>query len=161
MHLVSGKVSMPIYTYRCDNCGVQFDRQQHFDDPLLKKCPECGKLKLRKVFLPVGIVFKGSGFYATDHQVALRPGFTRRQLEQILQGICQRERIIKLEQHLQFKRRLIPGLTFRVMCRGASRCAPTWLIGSCSHVGTPHPVFPRHPVPRDPRYVLERDLPAF
>jgi len=68
MHSVLGKVSMPIYTYRCDNCGVQFDRQQHFDDPLLKKCPECGKLKLRKVFLPVGIVFKGSGFYATDHR---------------------------------------------------------------------------------------------
>ncbi len=59
---------MPIYTYRCENCGVQFDRQQHFDDPQLKKCPECGKLKLRKVFLPVGIVFKGSGFYATDHR---------------------------------------------------------------------------------------------
>jgi putative FmdB family regulatory protein len=59
---------MPIYTYHCDNCGVQFDRQQHFDDPIFKKCPECGKLKLRKVFLPVGIVFKGSGFYATDHR---------------------------------------------------------------------------------------------
>ena len=59
---------MPIYTYRCENCGVQFDRRQHFDDPILKKCPECGKLKLRKVFLPVGIVFKGSGFYATDHR---------------------------------------------------------------------------------------------
>jgi putative FmdB family regulatory protein len=59
---------MPIYTYRCENCGVQFDRQQHFDDPVLKKCPECGKLTLRKVFLPVGIVFKGSGFYATDHR---------------------------------------------------------------------------------------------
>ncbi len=59
---------MPIYTYRCENCGVQFDRQQHFDDPVLKKCPECGKLSLRKVYLPVGIVFKGSGFYATDHR---------------------------------------------------------------------------------------------
>jgi len=59
---------MPIYTYRCENCGVQFDRQQHFDDPVLKKCPECGKHTLRKVFLPVGIVFKGSGFYATDHR---------------------------------------------------------------------------------------------
>ncbi len=59
---------MPIYTYRCENCGVQFDRQQHFDDPVLKKCPECSKLALRKVYLPVGIVFKGSGFYATDHR---------------------------------------------------------------------------------------------
>jgi putative FmdB family regulatory protein len=62
------EIPMPIYTYRCENCGVQFDRQQHFDDPLLKKCPECGKHALRKVFLPVGIVFKGSGFYATDHR---------------------------------------------------------------------------------------------
>jgi len=58
---------MPIYTYRCENCGVQFDRQQHFEDPVLKKCPEC-KHTLRKVFLPVGIVFKGSGFYSTDHR---------------------------------------------------------------------------------------------
>ena len=59
---------MPIYTYRCDNCGVQFDRRQHFDDPPLTRCPECNKEALRKVFLPVGIVFKGSGFYATDHR---------------------------------------------------------------------------------------------
>lgn len=59
---------MPIYTYRCENCGVQFDRQQLFDDPALKICPECRKSTLRKVFLPVGIVFKGSGFYATDHR---------------------------------------------------------------------------------------------
>ena len=59
---------MPIYTYRCENCGVQFERQQHFSDPPLKKCPECGKLTLRKVYTPVGIVFKGSGFYATDHR---------------------------------------------------------------------------------------------
>jgi putative FmdB family regulatory protein len=68
MRAVIGRTIMPIYTYRCDNCGVQFDRQQHFDDPILKKCPECGKNTLRKIFLPVGIVFKGSGFYATDHR---------------------------------------------------------------------------------------------
>jgi putative FmdB family regulatory protein len=59
---------MPIYTYRCDNCGVQFERQQHFSDPPLTKCPECNKKALRKVYMPVGIVFKGSGFYATDHR---------------------------------------------------------------------------------------------
>ncbi len=59
---------MPIYTYRCDNCGVQFDRKQLFTDPLLKICPECGKKTLHKVYTPVGIVFKGSGFYATDHR---------------------------------------------------------------------------------------------
>jgi putative FmdB family regulatory protein len=59
---------MPIYTYRCDDCGVQFDRKQSFTDPLLKICPECGKKALHKVYTPVGIVFKGSGFYATDHR---------------------------------------------------------------------------------------------
>jgi len=59
---------MPVYSYRCDNCGVQFDRRQHFSDPPLKRCPECNKNALRKVYTPVGIVFKGSGFYATDHR---------------------------------------------------------------------------------------------
>lgn len=59
---------MPVYTYRCDNCGVQFDRKQSFTDPLLKVCPDCGKKTLHKVYTPVGIVFKGSGFYATDHR---------------------------------------------------------------------------------------------
>jgi len=58
---------MPIYTYQCDNCGVQFEKQQKFDDLPLNRCPECGKKTLKKVFQPVGIVFKGSGFYATDH----------------------------------------------------------------------------------------------
>jgi putative FmdB family regulatory protein len=59
---------MPVYTYRCENCGVQFDRQQSFSDPPLTRCPECSKKTLRKVYQPVGIVFKGSGFYATDHR---------------------------------------------------------------------------------------------
>jgi putative FmdB family regulatory protein len=58
---------MPIYTYRCESCGVQFDRTQKFTDNPLTQCPECGKKTLRKVYTPVGIVFKGSGFYATDH----------------------------------------------------------------------------------------------
>jgi len=59
---------MPVYTYRCENCGVQFDRQQKFSDQPLTRCPECSKKTLRKVYQPVGIVFKGSGFYATDHR---------------------------------------------------------------------------------------------
>ena len=59
---------MPIYTYRCENCGVQFERRQKFSDDPLKRCPECNKNSLRKVYLPVGIVFKGSGFYATDNR---------------------------------------------------------------------------------------------
>lgn len=59
---------MPIYTYRCENCGIQFERQQKFTDTPLAWCPECSKKTLRKVYQPVGIVFKGSGFYATDHR---------------------------------------------------------------------------------------------
>jgi putative FmdB family regulatory protein len=59
---------MPIYTYRCTNCGVRFDQQQKFSDAPLTRCPECNKKTLQKVFQPVGIVFKGSGFYSTDHR---------------------------------------------------------------------------------------------
>ncbi|MGA2112919.1 MAG: zinc ribbon domain-containing protein [Anaerolineales bacterium] len=59
---------MPIYTYRCSSCGVQFDRQQHFEDPPLAKCPECGKRSLKKIYSPAGIIFKGSGWYSTDHR---------------------------------------------------------------------------------------------
>jgi putative FmdB family regulatory protein len=59
---------MPTYAYRCENCGVQFDRYQAFTEPALEVCPECGEATLRKLYGPVGIVFKGSGFYATDHR---------------------------------------------------------------------------------------------
>ncbi len=59
---------MPVYTYRCTNCGVQFDQTQKFSDDALTRCPECSKNTLQKVYTPVGIVFKGSGFYATDHR---------------------------------------------------------------------------------------------
>lgn len=59
---------MPVYTYRCKNCGVQFDQRQKFSDSPLIRCPECSKNTLQKVFQPVGVVFKGSGFYSTDHR---------------------------------------------------------------------------------------------
>jgi putative FmdB family regulatory protein len=59
---------MPIYTYRCTQCGVEFEQHQNFSDLPLVKCPECGKKSLRKVFTPTGIIFKGSGWYATDHR---------------------------------------------------------------------------------------------
>ena len=61
---------MPIYTYRCENCGVQFERHQSFTDEPLKTCPECRKKSLKKVITPTRIIFKGSGFYATDHKSA-------------------------------------------------------------------------------------------
>jgi putative FmdB family regulatory protein len=59
---------MPIYTYRCENCGVQFEKHQSFTDNPLKTCPECKKKTLTKVITPTKIIFKGSGFYATDNK---------------------------------------------------------------------------------------------
>ena len=56
---------MPTYEYRCTNCGEHLEVVQSFSDDALTECPDCGG-KLRKVFSPVGIVFKGSGFYKTD-----------------------------------------------------------------------------------------------
>jgi putative FmdB family regulatory protein len=59
---------MPTYTYQCDNCGIRFDQYQKFSEAPLTICPECGEPTLRKVYQPVGIVFKGKGFYATDNR---------------------------------------------------------------------------------------------
>jgi putative FmdB family regulatory protein len=59
---------MPLYAYKCDACGHEFDKFQHFVDDPLTVCPVCMEETLRKVFSPVGIVFKGKGFYATDHR---------------------------------------------------------------------------------------------
>ena len=56
---------MPVYEYRCRTCDHQFEIQQSFSDDALTVCPEC-EGELRKVFAPVGITFKGSGFYKTD-----------------------------------------------------------------------------------------------
>lgn len=61
---------MPVYTYRCESCGVQFERHQSFTDEPLKTCPECRKKSLKKIITPTKIIFKGSGFYATDHKSA-------------------------------------------------------------------------------------------
>jgi putative FmdB family regulatory protein len=65
---------MPVYTYRCESCGVQFERHQSFNDAPLKTCPECRKKTLKKVITPTKIIFKGSGFYATDHRSASGAG---------------------------------------------------------------------------------------
>ena len=58
---------MPTYQYRCTECGVELERVQKFSDPALTHCEDCGGA-LRKVFNAVGVVFKGSGFYATDNR---------------------------------------------------------------------------------------------
>jgi len=60
---------MPTYEYECDACHHNFDEFQSFTDKPLRKCPKCGKLKLRRVFGAGGaVIFKGSGFYQTDYR---------------------------------------------------------------------------------------------
>ncbi|MDQ3653825.1 MAG: FmdB family transcriptional regulator [Chloroflexota bacterium] len=60
---------MPTYAYRCTACSHAFDIFQKFTDEPLTTCPECGS-SIRKVFQPVGIVFKGSGWYINDSRPA-------------------------------------------------------------------------------------------
>lgn len=57
---------MPIYEYECDACGYRFERFQSIASEAVKRCPQCGEA-VRRVIYPVGIIFKGSGFYVTDH----------------------------------------------------------------------------------------------
>ncbi len=56
---------MPIYTYSCNDCNVVVEKRQSFTDEPLTTCEQCGG-SLRKVIHPVGIVFKGSGWYVND-----------------------------------------------------------------------------------------------
>ena len=60
---------MPTYDYACDACGHTLEIFQGINDPIKKKCPECGKNKLRRLIgTGAGIIFKGSGFYETDYR---------------------------------------------------------------------------------------------
>jgi putative FmdB family regulatory protein len=56
---------MPVYEYACTECGDRLEARQSFTDEALTTCPVCGG-RLRKLLSPVGVVFKGSGFYRND-----------------------------------------------------------------------------------------------
>jgi putative FmdB family regulatory protein len=60
---------MPTYDYECDNCGHKFELFQSMKDEPQRKCPQCKKLKLRRLFgTGAALMFKGSGFYQTDYR---------------------------------------------------------------------------------------------
>lgn len=63
---------MPTYQYACTDCADRIEVVQKFTDDPLTVCASCGG-RLRKVYSPVGIVFKGSGFYRTDSRKAAEP----------------------------------------------------------------------------------------
>jgi putative FmdB family regulatory protein len=58
---------MPVYEYECEQCGVRFERLQRMSEAALTDCPECGG-HIHRVMQPVGVIFKGSGFYVTDNR---------------------------------------------------------------------------------------------
>jgi putative FmdB family regulatory protein len=58
---------MPIYEYECEQCGVRFERLQRMTEAALVECPECAG-HIHRVMQPVGVIFKGSGFYVTDNR---------------------------------------------------------------------------------------------
>ena len=60
---------MPTYEYECQNCGYVFEKLQSITAPHIKNCPKCNKDKLKRLIgAGSGIIFKGSGFYATDYR---------------------------------------------------------------------------------------------
>lgn len=60
---------MPTYEYKCDACGVEFERFQPITAAPIKRCPECGRSKVRRLIgTGAGLIFKGSGFYITDYR---------------------------------------------------------------------------------------------
>jgi len=72
---------MPLYEYQCDACGVRFERRQRMTEEPVKTCPECGG-EVHRLIQPVGIVFKGKGFYVTDNRAKSStaiPGSTKKE----------------------------------------------------------------------------------
>ena len=57
---------MPLYEYACIQCGHHFEERRKVTDPPASRCPEC-RGRVRRVYQPVGIIFKGSGFHVTDY----------------------------------------------------------------------------------------------
>lgn len=58
---------MPTYEYECQSCGYRFEQFQKMSDLPVKICPECGAPVMKLIGAGMGIIFKGSGFFATDY----------------------------------------------------------------------------------------------
>jgi putative FmdB family regulatory protein len=64
---------MPIYEYECKHCGKRFEKIQSITAEPAKECVHCGKGPVTRVFHPVGVIFKGSGWYITDSRNSNKP----------------------------------------------------------------------------------------
>ena len=84
---------MPLYEYQCEDCGVRFERRQHMSDEPVTVCPECGGT-VHRLVQPVGIIFKGSGFYVTDNRAkssTSKPGSTKSKTESSSKASSEKE----------------------------------------------------------------------
>ena len=62
-------IKIPSYQYKCENCNYEFEKFQQITNNSLRKCPNCKKLKLKRLIgKGSGIIFKGSGFYCNDYK---------------------------------------------------------------------------------------------
>lgn len=59
---------MPTYEYQCQKCGLKFERFQNIKEEPIRECPECSGSVKKLISAGAGIIFKGSGFYITDHR---------------------------------------------------------------------------------------------
>jgi putative FmdB family regulatory protein len=84
---------MPLYEYECEDCGVRFERRQHMSDEPVTVCPECGGT-VHRLIQPVGIIFKGSGFYVTDNRAkssTSKPGSSKSKTESSPEASSEKE----------------------------------------------------------------------
>jgi putative FmdB family regulatory protein len=72
---------MPTYVYQCKECGIQFERVQHFSEAQVTNCPECNGA-VHRVICPVGVIFKGSGWYVKDSAKAKSSTLPKRGAEE-------------------------------------------------------------------------------
>ncbi len=68
---------MPTYEYKCESCGYRFEKFQSMSDKPLQNCPHCNGKVQRLISGGAGVIFKGSGFYATDYAKSNSPACGR------------------------------------------------------------------------------------
>ena len=112
---------MPTYVYECAKCGDEFELYQSFSEDPLKKHPDCGG-KVAKVFQPVGIVLKGSGFYKNDS----RSGAKQRQGQPTPVEVVDASSNVRVEVRRLEVRQLEVGVEVRT--RLGRRRSPTRLV---------------------------------
>jgi putative FmdB family regulatory protein len=81
---------MPLYDYECGKCAHKFEMRKSFSDGAITQCPRCNS-DAERVFAPVPIVFKGSGFYVTDYRKEKTPSETKEKAPVAEKSACKTE----------------------------------------------------------------------